>query len=341
VLVWLGTAALRTAHEPDLQAWGQSRVLTLRAPSEEGALATAGHDDELASRVETLLADARTASYSADPGAAEKALSSAELLLRGNPELPEAPWLMAETASEHAALVKKTDPALAEILERRAVILGGQRAPAFTEATKPVVGSEKPNDAKTALEATPPAGTVAVSGPLTSDATYVDGVPAKAPLALEPGEHHLRVVRQGRLAWAGWVTLEGEAIRLPVPTVDACTPADLGNAHVVGDHVSFDANVLCPEWAFARDAGPAKVEVMVCRDSVCGGFLPWSRAWGETFEGRPEPLQRDTSGPSALVWAAVGVGAVLAGSFALWQGGAFDHDGSPRTTFRFTGPGAR
>lgn len=328
VLVWIGTAALRQAHEPDLKAWSASRQVVLDAPAEEN-LPAATHDDALVARVEGLLSEARTAAYGAEPAVAERALSSAELLLRGNPELPEAPWLMAETCAEHAALVRSTDPALAEILLRRARLLGGARALAFTEAAGPA-------------EVASPAE-FAVEGPWPRDEVYLDGDRVQPPFKATTGEHHLRVERRGRLAWAGWITAEEDAVRVPVPAVVACSATDLEGARIEGDRVELRAPVLCPEWAVARDAGVDRVEVSVCRPAGCGALLPWSRAWDDSFEvHRPAPPPAaEKKGTSVLLWTGLGVGAaVLAGSFALWQSGAFDREGPPRTTFRITGPGS-
>lgn len=331
VLVWMGTAALRQWHEPDLQAWAGSRQVTLEAPVAETPLPLAAHDEELVSRVEGLLAEARTAAYGAEPAAAERALSSAELLLRGNPELPEAAWLMSEACVEHAALVRSADPALAEILLARARVLGGARASAFTEPPAPQAV---------------PAGDFPLEGPLSVDDVYVDGERATPPFRLTAGEHHLRVERRGRLAWAGWITPEGDATRVPVPPMATCSPSDLEAARITGDRVELHGAVLCPEFAVARDAGPLRVEVAVCRATGCGAFLPWSRAWGESFAGRPAPVQspaaEEKKGSNVLLWTTVGVGAaLLAGSFALWQSGAFESEPQPRTTFRITGPGTR
>jgi hypothetical protein len=342
VVVWIGAAALRVSHAADLASWSESRLVTVERPAEGVALPPAHHDDELSSRIEALLEGAKTAGYSADPGTAEKALSSAELLLRGNPELPEAPWLMAEACAEHAALVRGSDPALARILDERARLLGGRRAQAFKDAAAPEAASSS-------------GATFTVEGPLPHDDVYVDGIRAEPGQAFEAGEHHVRVERQGRLAWAGWVSPEssppggasGAVVRIAVPGVEPCTRADLERARVTGERIDFDAPVACPEWALARDAGPTRIEVAMCRASSCGPFLPWSRAWGDVFDGRPQPAPERTGNESArrgndvILWATIGVGAVLAGSFALWQTGAFDREGPPRSTFRFSGPDAR
>jgi hypothetical protein len=329
----MGTAALRQSHASDLEAWSGSRQVVLEAPPEEKPLPVAGHDEELVARVEGLLAEARTAGYGAEPAAAEQALANAELLLRGNPELPQAAWLMSETCAEHGALVKNTDPALAGILLRRARVLGGARATAFAQSAGTESGPAAPAE-------------VSLEGPQPIDEVYLDGARVTLPATISAEEHHLRVERRGRLAWAGWLTPEGDAVRVPVPPVTACSLTDVEGARIAGERVEIDGPVLCPEWAIARDAGVERVEVAVCRPTGCGAFLPWSRAWGRSFD-LPTPQQHPQSpaehkGGNTVLWAAVGVGAaVLAGSLVLWQAGAFESEGATRTTFRITGPGAQ
>jgi hypothetical protein len=57
---------------------------------------------------------------------------------------------------------------------------------------------------------------------------------------------------------------------------------------------------------------------------------------------QPQPGAEQKKGSNAVLWTVVGVGAaVLAGSLVLWQAGAFESEGTTRTTFRITGPGAQ
>jgi hypothetical protein len=327
VLVWLGVAGGREVHEPDLSAWAASRMVTLEDPAFEPSLAPADHEDELSLRIETLLAEARTAGYDTDPGAAETALESAELLLRGNPGLPEAPWLMAETCRDHAALVKARDPDLAAILERRAAVLDGKRARAFADADRTPSGSV-PTDAGTGTE---------LEGPLPSDEVDVDGVALPAPRAISLGEHHVRVLRRGRLAWSGWVTPEATPLRIPVPGVAPCSETDLGHVRARDARVDAGGAVLCPDWAVAREVSRDRIEISTCQRGACGTFLPWSRTWGKDLEGPMHPPWPRHPSNAWIPWTAASVTALAIGAVVLWQKGVFDRQGPPREGgFTFT-----
>lgn len=325
VLVWLGVAGGRELHEPDLSAWAASRMVTLEEPGGGESLAPADHEAELSNRVEGLLAEARTTSYATDTAAAERALESAELLLRGNPSLPEAPWLMAETCRAHAALVRPQDPDLATILERRAVALDGKRARAFADPPAPNVSAAAESVSLTSLE-----------GPVPSDEVDIDGVAVPAPRTISGGEHHVRVLRQGRLAWAGWVTPDGTPFRVPLPGIAPCSETDLGGVHAGDTRVEPHGNVLCPDWAVGREVARDRIEVSTCHGSTCGTFLPWSRAWGRDLEGPMQPAWPRHPSNAWIPWTAAAVTALTVGAVVLWQTGAFDRQGPPRGSFTFT-----
>jgi len=93
VVVWVGALSLRTTHEPDLSAWAESRQVALEDLALDAPLPDLSHDDEAASRIEGMLAEA---SSSGEPGEAVPVLASAESSLRSHPDLPESAWLMAE-----------------------------------------------------------------------------------------------------------------------------------------------------------------------------------------------------------------------------------------------------
>jgi hypothetical protein len=326
VLVWLGVAGGRELHEPDLSAWAASRMVTLEEPGDEPSLAPADHEAELSLRVEGFLAEARTTGYAADPAAAEAALESAELLLRGNPSLPEAPWLMAETCRAHAALVRPRDPDLATILERRAAVLDGRRARAFADATPtPTVPTSPESTFVTELE-----------GPVPSDEVDVDGVGVAAPWAITGGEHHVRILRHGRLAWAGWVTPDGTPFRVPLAGVLPCGETDLGDVKAGDTRARPRGGVLCPDWAVAREVASDRIEVSTCHRATCGTFLPWSRAWGKDIEGPMQPAWPRHASNAWIPWTAASVTALAIGAVVLWQTGAFDRKGPPHESFRFT-----
>ncbi|HEX7671976.1 MAG TPA: hypothetical protein VF395_20415 [Polyangiaceae bacterium] len=336
VLLWLGAVAGRGPHEPDLTAWAASRMVALEEPVGERSLASAEHDDQLSARIEGLLSEARTAGYGAEPGAAEAALDSAELLLRGNPSLPEAPWLMAETCRDHAALVKSHDPELAAILERRANVLEGARAQAFAEEERAPGSRSRKNAA-----AVPPSGTgsgplpeerggALLEGPLATDEVDVDGFPQPSPRLISGGEHHVRVIRRGQLAWAGWVTPEAESLRIPMPAVVPCSDTDFVRVHASGARVDTGGSVLCPHWAVARDVSTNRIEVSLCERNLCSTFLPWSREWGKDLEGPMHPPWPPRASHTWISVTAATVTVLAAGAILLRQEGAFDRQGPPR-----------
>ena len=338
VLVWLGAVAGRDPHEPDLAAFAASRMVALEDPGAERSLGPANHDAELSARVESLLSEARTAGYATDPGAAEAALESAELLLRGNPSLPEAPWLMAETCRDHAALVRPRDPELSAILERRARVLDGRRTPAFAEAERPP-GPRAPRSLSPRAEGgdAEASDRALLEGPLPSDEVDVDGVPLAGPRMIPGGEHHVRVLRRGQLAWAGWVTPEATPYRIPMPAVMPCSDTDFERVRDSGTSVDTGGKVLCPRWAVAREIGPSRIEVSMCEQGACGTFLPWSREWGKALEGPMHPPWPRHASRTWIAWTAASVTALAVGAVVLWQEGAFDRQGPPREgPLRFT-----
>ncbi|HVU04732.1 MAG TPA: hypothetical protein VHE30_23430 [Polyangiaceae bacterium] len=342
VLVWLGATATYPGHEADLSGWAESRIATLEEPAPEARLEPAAAGDEIATEVESLLENARTASY-ADPRAAETALSSAELLLKGNPALPQAAWLMAETCRAHAALVKKEDPELAAILDRRAEILEGTRATAFgEEGLVPRSAGPAPSvrAGNTGADSAP-SPPVPLRGPLAGDDVEIDGASSTEPRMLAAGEHHVRVLRRGRLAWAGWVSAESEPVEIALPPVVPCSETDFDGVRFVGSRVEIPHRILCPNWAVARDAGETRIEIARCERSSCGTLLPWSRAWGKELEGPMQPPGEPPPSHAWISWTVVSVVAATAAGILLVRSGAFDREGAPRDTVTFSGPGAR
>ncbi|HEX4335121.1 MAG TPA: hypothetical protein VH062_04360 [Polyangiaceae bacterium] len=338
IMVWLGTAASQRVHEPDLDGWARSRERQVAAPRTESELPAARHDDTAAERVEALLAEARTETYSSDASAVESALDSAEARLLEHPELPESAWLMAEIVRQRAIIVAPRDPQAAALDERRAVELGGPRATPFvasaprsSRAGTPAVAA--PTGTTVDDAGTPTAGAVALDGPLPTDEVDVDGARVSAPRTIHDGSHHVRVLRRARLAWSGWVTVAGADVHLAVAAPLACSTADLSPASLA------DASpVLCDDYAKARDAGPRRIEVATCSRGVCGPWLPWSRSWGAEFEG---PMHSPPKPHPVSLWVPLtlaGVAAVIVGGFVLAEEGVFERHGPARTTFTFQPP---
>jgi hypothetical protein len=342
-MVWVGATASLGAHQPDLEGWARSRERRLEAPLSEVTLPPARHDDEAADRVEGLLAEARTQAFSGDAAAAIAALDSAEAVVEGAKELPESAWLMAEILHERAFVVAPREPTAAADYERRATALVGPRAAPFVAApTSPPAPSQRTSQrttgAPTTLESAPaapgPSSTAELHGVLSTDEVELDGVEVSAPRTIPDGAHHVRVLRGGRLAWSGWVTVTGSDVHLPVAPPLPCSATDLAPAIAGVMH----APVLCENYAMARPVGPERIEVAVCHRGSCGEWLPWSRSWGAAFEGPMHPPPRPHSKNPWVVWTTVGVAAVILGGFILAEEGAFEHRGPTRNTFRFEPP---
>jgi hypothetical protein len=339
ILLWLGTAASLKAHEPDLEGWAQSRERRIEEPLSEPELPPARHDDALAEHIEALLAEARTQAYSSDTAGAEAALDSAEKLVQTSSELPESAWLMAEILNERASVVGARDASLATDLERRADLLAGRRAAPFVAAA-PVAplakGARKSatlTDASAPLAA-PASPSVTLDGPLLTDDVAVDGVEVLPPRTIPDGAHHVRVLRGGRLAWAGWLTVAGTDVNLAVAQPLPCSTTDLSPAVLGGERRS----VLCDDYAMAREVGSERIEVALCHQASCGPFLPWSRGWGASFEGPMHPPPKPHSTSAWVLWTAGGVAAVIIGGFVLAEEGAFERRGPTQKTFTFEPP---
>ncbi|HVW26028.1 MAG TPA: hypothetical protein VHC69_11710 [Polyangiaceae bacterium] len=339
IVVWLGTAASQRAHQPDLDGWAVSRERRIAPPPVEPPLPPAGHDDTAAERVEALLAEARTQAYSGDTAAAEAALDAADALLKRSAELPESAWLAGEILHERAMVAAPRDAAVAASFERRSVALVGPRAPAFAATTKEGKPAKSGPASPLAVEVpAPPAEATAVAGltgPMPNDSVEVDGVEVVSPRTVVHGAHHVRVLRAGRLAWAGWIDVAGDSVTIAVPKPTPCSTADLP---ATGAGAGANASVLCEGYARARPVGPERIEVQLCHRASCGEWLPWSRTWGAAFEGPMQPPRKPHTAPPWFLWTAAGVAAVIIGGFVLAETGAFERHEPPRQTFTFVVP---
>jgi hypothetical protein len=347
VVVWLGTASTRAAHEPDLASWAASRLVGLEEPEPDGRAGPPSHDEAASSRIEGLLSEARGGTYSTDPTAAEVSLDAAEAQLREHPDLPEAAWLMAEAWRARAEIVRSRSPELAAELGRRAEALDGPRARAFADAPRPpgengagLRGTNEATEPGFPASPTDRATPVVLTGPLASDDVDIDGVEAPSAPTLSVGTHHVRVLRRGRLAWAGWMTAGAGAVAAPVPPPAPCSETDLAGVAGPGASAATLALVLCPRFIVARPAASDRIEVARCDHSSCSSWLPWSRTWGASFEGPAQPAWPRRPSREWIFWTAAGVAASVVGGLVLWQEGAFDRPGPTRETFTFVPPKA-
>jgi hypothetical protein len=223
--------------------------------------------------------------------------------------------------------------------------LGDEAPPVAAPQSKDgVVGSARHAPEESA--ASPPispesSSSVPIMGPLSNDEVAIDGRVTAEPRVLSPGEHHVRVLRRGQLAWSGWVVPEGSPVVIPLPSVVPCSDTDFERVRIDGDRVDVRGKVLCDRWAVARETGNERIEVARCEHAQCGTLLPWSRNWGADVEGPMHPPWPPPHDKSWIPWTVLSAVAVVAGGIVLVSSGAFDKKGPPHDTLTFTGPAAR
>ncbi|MEP7052293.1 MAG: hypothetical protein ABJB12_18145, partial [Pseudomonadota bacterium] len=328
VLVWLsasaafgsagsGLGALPTFNA-DLAGFAHSRLLRLGAPRENSAAFRASaYAPDVVAEIESSLEEARNGSASLEQNLALSALERADQLLRAHPELPQSAWLMAELL-ELSAEVEDTegdgaDAALA--MRKRAAALEGPRAAPFSDRA-----------ARLELEA-PNAAPLSVGGLEASDHLEWDGNERGSAVTTAAGEHHARVLRNGRLVWAGWVKIEARQaqLRLPVPETIPCSGDDLVGSRFEAGRAVPAAHARCDSYVLARARLGGGVEVALCERNRCGSVVIWER---------PSPTAVSTEARKP-VWpyaVAVGAGALALTGFVLWRAGAFDRPGAPTVT---------
>jgi hypothetical protein len=316
VVLWLAAPGILPDHRADIVEWAEARGRRPVWPDAD--LATLAYDRALAEEVEALLEEARSAS----PGE-RSAFDRLEQLLISHPELPQAPWWMAE---RHAIEAQRAEsPPEAVDLAR---LLEGPRAAAFGLLPRAAVGPS-------------PHSQLRLAGVRANDRVLLDGVPLEPNAQLEAGRHHVQVFREQRRISAAWIALGASpAFELVDPT-EACSELDLLGTRDAAAAPEPSPGVLCSEWAVARPTGGGATSLAYCRGSSCAPWQTLEAPSAPLAAALPEPaLADDRAGlPPWLTWGAVGVGSVVAAGLILWQAGAFDGPASD-TEFTFTGPTA-
>jgi hypothetical protein len=248
------------AHQDDaastpavLQEWAEARGLRLVAPREGGRHAIPV-DARVATRVEKDLHAAHELLTQHDADGAERALARAEEILREHPELPQAPWLLAEVQRGWAARfarLEPVDPARAARAWRAAAALDGGR----------MAGLGEPSTA--------PAASVPFSIELLGAAPGVElrldaEVVTPGPLRAAAGLHALVARAGGDVVFAEWIAVAPRSVvRVAVPTPEPCSTADLAGPAPA-----------CPSWVAARAGDRAGTfRVRVCGTDGCGPEL--------------------------------------------------------------------
>jgi hypothetical protein len=231
-----------------------------------------GQAGDVAQTIEASLDEAQTLAASLDEERALVLLANVEKELLAHPELPQAPWLMAERHQLAAAIRRKQpggDEDAARLLAS-AEALEGSRAAPFGE------------NADAALEnpgvAAPPRTRVLLSvrDLDAHDALVVDGFSATNPWSLLPGRHHAEVIRGSRVVWAGWFDVPFEAgvdRLLGIPERVACSGEDFGETAVGGRTPVVPAGVRCERWITVR-RGATGLEVAWCEGPRCTQYGP-------------------------------------------------------------------
>jgi hypothetical protein len=336
VVLWLGSPAALAAHDADIAAWSAARRLSAAPPA--AAAAEAGYDPRLAEQIEVLLEEARAAPT---PASAASAFERVESLLLAHPELPQAAWLLAERhASEAHVLASRGHDAAGagrELLER-ARRLEGSRAPALGSAAWAGLS---------ALESAAPArSAVPVVGIRPLDILFVDGVRAVVR-ELEPGRHHVQLVRGSRRVWVGWVDTASASSELGAPgplelrdPTLACSDLDLADVSDGPEAPRVAPGIICPRWVTARPGVEGGTDMAECAASRCAAWQRGARAIRFDAPVAAPPADAEARAwPSWATWGLLGAGTAVATSIILWQSGAFER-AEPTTEFVFTGPSA-
>jgi len=310
VLVWLSASSVLPTFRADLEAFAHSRLLRLEAPRENAAsFRASAYAPDAVAQIEASLEEARNAAASLEQSRALGALERAERVLREHPELPQSAWLMAEILEQSAEIENATPDgaASASALRKRAAALEGPRAAPFSDRAAESEGPE------------PDALRVSVEGLEPGDALEWDGRQTPSPLLCAAGDHHARVLRGGRLLWAGWSTLFAEqpSVRLPVPETVACSTDDIGRGHFTAGRAVAAAHARCASYVLAR-AREGGIEAALCEREQCGKVVVWEHPHASAA---PAAATKKTIWPYAL---AASAGALAITGIALWQAGVFD-----------------
>lgn len=318
-----------------IEAWAHSHLLSIVPPARDAPGTAADYDPKLVERLEELLEQARVSAGSLDEALALEQLALAEELVYAHPELPQAAFLLAEAAAQQAAVVEHSGLArLAQIQRARAATLEGERVRPYAAGTEvhATSGGIHTPRAEGVRD-------VAITGLGHGDTLVWNGRSvATRRLTVPVGEHHVQVLRNDSLFWAGFVLVHGadREVRIPVAPPTPCSRADLGGASLAQDRVTGAEQVRCPLWAIARPAAAKGVDVALCRYAECGVLMNWQEGFGEPLV-RPLHEAHPWRLPSWAGYVAAGVGAAAATGLYLWQSGVFDDPAQEPKTFSFGG----
>jgi hypothetical protein len=327
-VVWIAPEPPAPADLQSLARWAQAEGVALSEPTDARPPALAASLD-VASVVEDLLDRARDAIAAREPEAIERATASAEALLRANPALPQASWLMAEIERTRATRWRRVAPEDPEAADRawmRAQALDGGRVAGIGE-----VGSAS----------TPASATIALALP-AGDEARLDGVPVAAGSASSPrtastaaGLHDLVVTSGGAPVWAAWIEVTPGDSRLAIdaPGLVPCSAGDVARAP------AGLSSVACGSWlAVGRGSRPGALRIARCSAGRCGAPVEWSESAAWARATPPASADHAQRWPAWATWALAGAGVVLAAGIVVVASGALE---SAPTTTRFSTGGLK
>jgi hypothetical protein len=219
------------------------------------------------------------------------------------------------------AEVESTAPDGASVsirLRQRAAALEGPRATPF---------SDRP--ASPELDA-PLARPLRTEGPEPGDTLEWDGARVDTTLSTPAGEHHVRVSRNGRLLWAGWLTVapNDTSVRLPVPETPACSADDIGAGHFEGGRALAAPHARCTSYVLARGRAGGGIEAALCERELCGRVVLYEHS----AVGAGASATNEHGWPRWATYTAVAAAGVVATGLVLWRAGVFDRPAARTTT---------
>jgi hypothetical protein len=301
--VWLAPEPPDRQQASALQSWSSARGVSLSTPT-PGGTSHLAVDSGVGDRVESLLEAARDALAARESEQADRALESAESMLRAHPELLQGAWLMAEVERLRSTRFRRIPPVDLEAAERawlRAEALDGGRVPGVGEESS----TEHPAEAMVTLD------------PLPDGAQgWIDGEPITArtiSFATHRGVHALILTKRGAPVWAAWLdTAAGSSTVHPnALAVAACSADDTERASISPQGIEGQ-RVQCQTWVAAlAGAGPGEVRVALCKNGHCGPLVDW-RAPAPWTQSTKVERARTAGWPVWATWTAVGAGAAIA-----------------------------
>ncbi|MGA3123202.1 MAG: hypothetical protein ABSF69_20720 [Polyangiaceae bacterium] len=325
-LVWIAPAPPSAAQRSAIASWAGAHGLALADPLDQRP-APIPVDTRVAVAVDDLIDHARDAIGARDGPSVDRALASAEALLRAHADLPEAAWQMAEVERVRATRWRRVAPIDTEAADR-----AWARAEALDGGRSAGVGEEA-SDIRTATVL------IAIQPPPDEQAWVDSRAAGTEPMALRTGLHALVVTSDGAPVWAGWMDLHATSsiVRPEAPFTSPCSARDVGHAAWISNAVVSD-QVRCGRWV-AATAAPELDGALIgmCNANRCGPLLDWRpapRSAASSAETHAE--HRAFRWPAWATWTLAATGAVLAAGGVALALGAFR---PPATEVRFISGG--